>query len=478
MVYQLDGQNDKALEWMAKSLDVAREEKDSAVLAVLCNNMSLIYTKTDQHKQSLFYLKQAQLFVDKDNISRRAVICNNISTTYLKLQKPEEALESAQKGLELHSKVGYGEGIATSYNLMAQVYEQTGKEKQAFSYYKKALKEAGKKEIMAPVYAGLADLFFTKRQYDSARYYAQQALIYLKKEDAEAKRKAETVLSKLNFIQGKSTADKPRKSLVLEEQQTSYPSDYSKKLADLHLQSLKIMNDLQSRANTVENYENKLKKSRQQFDSLYIEQLQNRYKKEQDNFNIRQLYEIAQAQTQRADSLQNVLTNGGASIINYSNYAYYLTYGGLAFVVLMAIGGLIFFNRQMNVQSSRTKGLSATNQRYQKLLDNLETQQYEYAKQYEESLNSLAHKEAALSELAYFIAHKVRGPLATIQGLLYLMEQPGALTLEQAMTMLNQTCQKLDTQLHVVSDMIHTEIDSGINIDSQRENADKPDTEA
>ena len=146
VVYQEQGDYEKALKYYGKALDVKERTlgSDHPSTATTYNNMAGVYQDQGDYDKALEYYEKAlevkERVLGSDHPST-ATTYNNMAGVYKAKRDYEKALEYYDKALDVRERV-LGSGhpdTATTYNNMAVVYQKQGEYEKALGYYEKAL---------------------------------------------------------------------------------------------------------------------------------------------------------------------------------------------------------------------------------------------------------------------------------------------------------------------------------------------------
>lgn len=195
---------EKALQHYDKSLKIFEELKDTLWISRNLNNIGEIYVNWGQYENAIIIYERA-LKVKQINIKDKkgmAITLNSIGLVYLRLSRNEEAVKYFQNALKIFEEIGFTEGIASTYNNLGSIYQNTAvgndtiKLYKALDYFNKALilqkKQPHKEREVADLFNNIGNI------------YAQQADLYrsniLKSKDKNAtiniKRKFRTIKEK------------------------------------------------------------------------------------------------------------------------------------------------------------------------------------------------------------------------------------------------------------------------------------------
>ncbi len=126
------------------------------------------------------YLTKAQaMAIEVGDDAEHAQVAQAIGVAYYSIPRYDAALKSLQESLDIKTRLGLKKGIAESLDMMATIYDATGKPDLALQNYTKALglmKELGDKQGLADVMADLGVFKLEHGKYDDALQLFKQSL--------------------------------------------------------------------------------------------------------------------------------------------------------------------------------------------------------------------------------------------------------------------------------------------------------------
>jgi len=135
-IYQDQGNYDKALEYLNKSLQLTTKP---SIIATIYNNIALVYSDKGDNNKAVEYLKKAIEFDQKAGDYRGTAIgMQNLGNTYTELKNFSEAQYYLQKGLLMMQKLGDKYGEAFGYRFFGKLYLAQNKKTLSKEYFTKA----------------------------------------------------------------------------------------------------------------------------------------------------------------------------------------------------------------------------------------------------------------------------------------------------------------------------------------------------
>ncbi len=144
-VYSLLEDNDKALDYLNKSLQIKLlQPNGNTDIANTYNNIGAVYDTRQEYHKALDYYKKAlniQLGISGERHTLVATVYNNIGAVYDSQRKYSQAIDHYKKALNLRLDI-LGEShpdVAYAYNNIGYAHSAQGYYTEAINYYEKAL---------------------------------------------------------------------------------------------------------------------------------------------------------------------------------------------------------------------------------------------------------------------------------------------------------------------------------------------------
>lgn len=194
MLYDVMGENVKALEYYYKSLDVyiTMEEFESPAIATTYNNIGSVYNARGDFSKALDYYTKAldiyESFLGFEN-SKVADLYNNLGSVYVSLGDYDKAMDHYTKSLTIRERIHnvHHPDVANSYNNIGHLYNTLGKLLKAWEYYCKALaiyeKTYGDRHpYVAFVYNNIGTIYCSLlKEYETALEYHYKSIDILER---------------------------------------------------------------------------------------------------------------------------------------------------------------------------------------------------------------------------------------------------------------------------------------------------------
>lgn len=368
---------------------------DSIGLGKTYNNIGEIYKKLDEHDKALTYLLRSLSLLKKDTISYPLALYN-IGELYVQVNNINEARKYIDTSLDVAWKQGNVRVVAFNYWSLGAIARKEKNYKKAFDFYshaEKMWKELGEMRSLVQTYQEISLLYKEQQRYDEAERYLQQAM------------KLATQIK---------VSDLLVKNYLSFSQLDSLRGNYSRALHFLF------------RHNSLKDSVYNLLKAEQ------IARLQTIYETEahqQENLQLKSEKAFKDAQLESQRTMLTAITFG---LIIVAVLAWFL------YVQQKKI-----LNQKNSIQAQATV-LLKLNEDLKELNKNLEGGIAERTSQ-------LIAQNQFLAEYIFINAHKLRGPVASILGLINLLQQVAPEDKEAILVHLKTCGEQLDSIIHEVT---------------------------
>ncbi len=179
-VYSVQSENEKALEFYQKSLDIKLEINDSKGISNLYNNIALVYSNENQNGIALDYyykaLKESQNRNDKVDV---ASYYSSVGNVYYILNDYKNAIKNFTISMEMTKELKNDLALARIYNLLGNIYADISSYEESLKYFLDALelfKNAGNQQGISMLYNNLGIVYQSLKENDKALEYYQKSL--------------------------------------------------------------------------------------------------------------------------------------------------------------------------------------------------------------------------------------------------------------------------------------------------------------
>lgn len=178
------GNLDRAISVMQKSISANQSLQNENALRILYNNIGMIYTDKDDFESALLYFRKSLSILEKRNDPKEiAAELINISVSLQNLKRYYEAIELANKSIELSKLVNDLQSVKRGYGILAESYEKVGEAEKSIEYF--------------GLYATL-DRHFQQQKLESAQFEAQKQIAEANSKTQEAHKKTDIATATLN----------------------------------------------------------------------------------------------------------------------------------------------------------------------------------------------------------------------------------------------------------------------------------------
>lgn len=170
----------KNIAYARAGLQLASEEKDSASIAILLNNLGFgHYFSGHFDSASFYYFKSIQMLENRKMYPELAEAYNRLARLYRKTKSLPRAHQFYAKAMQLYKQMKNNEGIATIYNEDGVVYEYEEKYNDAIKNYEASL--AIRRQMNDSVGIGyslnfIAGVYVLQKKFAEAKDYLEQTL--------------------------------------------------------------------------------------------------------------------------------------------------------------------------------------------------------------------------------------------------------------------------------------------------------------
>ena len=371
-------------------------------------------------------------YYTKDNNSRGiAKVYNNIGSLY-RDNDYDRSLEFFQKALDIGNKMSDKSIIATSYLNLGNFYFRKKSFNQALKYYNESesLFSTLKDSVnLIQCQQNKGVVYFSLKQLDLADKLLNDASAKAKDKDLnESVASIDLTLADLYNAEGK---------FDLAEKTVIEGATYAQITKDDKLQEDFIYTHYQLEFKR-KNYESALS---------YLSEVyhQDSVTKKTNLLSQLNLFEVKNKQEE--EQKENELN---IKRIQYDNIRFW---GTAVVVLLLAIMiGLLVNNVKRKAKTNFQ--LTALNTEVSRQKDNLDRVNHHLEEIIDERTKDLQIKNKKLSEYSSYLSHQIRGPIATLKGLMNL-EKEGLVDKQECINMMDKCVLEIDEKIIEMSDMMH-----------------------
>lgn len=424
---------DQTVQTASKALNLARQLDYTKGIAEAYRVMGIgLYYKSQVEKAIDSYLNALSYFQKANSKRGMASVYNNIGNLYFDSNDYDRALDYFQRALKMAESMSNDQLIATIGLNLGNIYYRKLQYNQALQYYNKteAIFEKNKKNLNEDVLLGCIQnkgvIYYHLNQLDEAERLLLQANQKAKSKDLNLRvASIDLTLSALylskqqydvaeKFVKEGFTYSELAKSKRYESdfKYTSYQLEFKRKNYE------KALNYLQQiyRQDSLSFYNNV---------SAQLGILQAKYKQEE---------------TQREAEYRQKLDR-------FLFWASTIVAGLLLVVIALLVGNV--------KRKARTnQRLTELNAEVSRQKDNVDRINHHLEEIIDERTKDLQIKNKKLSEYSSYLSHQIRGPIATLKGLINL-EKEGLVNKEECFNMMDKCVSEIDDKIIDMSDMLH-----------------------
>lgn len=377
------------------------------------------------------YLNSLSVYQSINDVSGQAKVYNNIGNLYRDADN-DKALEYFRKALKMANPVNETELIGSIYLNIGNVYMRQKDYYQALTYYNKSkdiFTKTKNDEYVATCMQDIGVAYFNLAQYDKA----EKLLLY---SNAEAKKSSRN--------QQIASVDLTLASIYIAKKDFKKAEQFLDEgisFAEI-MKSKKLLSDFKYTS-----YQLELK--RKNFEkALYY--LQDIYQKDSSDFQNSVSARIGLLQVkhrQEEKARENELT-----IIKQKNERIF--FWGICAVAVLLFLVILLLVGNVRRKAETNKRLTELNNEVSKQKDNLDKINHHLEEIIDERTKDLQVKNRKLSDYSSYLSHQIRGPIATLKGLINL-EKEGLVNKEECFNMMDKCVSEIDNKIMDMSDMLH-----------------------
>jgi tetratricopeptide (TPR) repeat protein len=384
------------------------------------------------------------------------------------LNNPDSALNRYFDALAIYEKINDERGVAKVYNNIGNLYQLLDYEK-ALEYFGKADKIAEKYRdttLIASLYLNMGNIYNRKSMFENAKNYYNKALelFTILKNDVILVQ----CLEDLGFLYYQIRDFTKAKELLLEAHDKAKAKDMKSSVAAINLtltdlyvsegnfaEAEKYLNEGRTYSILIDNkkdiydykhtaYEMELKRKNYK---VALDYLINIYREDSVNYrsNVSTRLNFIKVEQEKAVKAISDKKDAEASRIKF--WAVTIVAGLLAIVIVLLVGSV---KRKATTNSQ----LQALNGEISRQKDNLDRINHHLEEIIDERTKDLQVKNKKLSEYSSYLSHQIRGPIATLKGLMNL-EKEGLVDKQECINMMDKCVSEIDEKIIEMSDMLH-----------------------
>lgn len=422
----------QTIKYAQQALKIAQEINyiDGIAEAYRVQGVGMYYrNRNEEAIQS--YLASLTYFEQENNQPGVAKVYNNIGNLYHDVDY-DKALEYFEKSLSLSQKLDIKDLISGLYLNIGTIYQKKGNYNTALAYFERSYKSFNDLNIPVGSIQCLQNMSIVYKdlgQLDKAEQYALEAIQKAKENDLNVTiASTNLTLSKVYIAKGE---------FAKAEQAIKEGQAYAQILKDEKLQYDFLYNSY-----TLEESRKNYQKALQ-----YLEKV---YKIDSTNYNNNVSTRIALLQEQskrKAQQQENLLLK------EKQKYSQILI---LSIIVVSAllIVVVVLLLRDVRKKALNNRQLTALNAEISDQKEDLDRINHNLENIIDERTNDLRIKNKKLSDYSSHLSHQIRGPIATLKGLMNL-EHDGLIEKEEFVQQVEKCVNDIDDKILNINEMLH-----------------------
>lgn len=377
------------------------------------------------------YLNALSYFKRSNNLLGQAKVYNNIGNLYLELDY-DESLVYLQKGLKIAQQLGNEKLIASAYLNMGNVYQRKKNFNASLDFYNKSrelLVKLNNPVDPIIILQNIGVIYYQLKQYDKAEQLLLEA-------NREAKNKD------LNTVIG--NIDLTLSSLYLEK--GLYAE--ARKFLEEGVGYAQATKDAEQEAQfTYNSYQLAFHQKNYPQAMSYLHTIYVRDSTLQADMLSTDLALMKKQHDQQEKQRENELI-----IERQKNDRVKFWWAVSASGLLLIVVGLLVGNVKRKAKTNVR--LTELNSEVSRQKDNLDRINHHLEEIIDERTRDLQIKNKKLSEYSSYLSHQIRGPIATLKGLMNL-EKEGLVDQEECINMMNKCVSDIDDKIIDMTDILH-----------------------
>jgi len=422
-----------------KALKMAQDIKYTRGIAESYRVMGIGYYYLDDPVKAIHsYLTAKDYFIQLKDMAGEASVYNNIGNLY-RYTDYDLSLEFFNKTLDIAKKLNNKQLIAGSYNNMGTVYYHKASFYQALNYYNKStalFTELKDSVNLVQLMENIGVIYFNLHQYDTA----ERLLLKANKEARQLDLNetvagidltlAELYTTQNRFVDAQKIIEEgvlfaeiiKSDKIKYDFEYTSYQLELKRRNFEKALNYLQKINKRDSIA-LKQGSSAEIKMMEEQVKQLARQKENEILKQRQDNDRIR-----------------------------------FWAVAVVAGLLLMMVGLLI---SNVKRKAKTNEQLTELNAEVSRQKDNLDRINHHLEEIIDERTKDLQIKNKKLSEYSSYLSHQIRGPIATLKGLMNL-EKEGLVDQPECIKMMNKCVGEIDNKIIEMSDMLHDPVKTSL----------------
>jgi len=422
-----------------KALELAKKLNYKAGMAESYRVMGIGYYYQDKSIEAIHsYLNALNIFQEIKDLSGEARVYNNIGNLYRNTDY-DVSLENFNKTLTIAKKLRDNSLIAGTYNNIGTVYYHKNSFNQALNYYDKSydlfasLKDSTN---MVQLMENKGVIFFNLHQYDKA-----EEILLAANKKAHQLDLNETIASiNLNLADLYIQENKFDAAKAAIEEGVLFAGI---------IKNDKIKSDFEYTSYQLESKRKNYKLALNYLKNIYAKDCI--YFKQGNSVAIKMMEEQVKQQARQKEN--EILLQRQA----YDHIRFWAV--AIVACLLLILVGLLISNVKRKAKTNDQ--LTSLNAEVLRQKDNLDRINHHLEEIIDERTKDLQIKNKKLSEYSSYLSHQIRGPIATLKGLMNL-EKEGLVDQPECIKMMNKCVGEIDNKIIEMSDMLHDPVKTSL----------------
>jgi cell division protein FtsL len=357
-----------------------------------------------------------------------AKVFNNIGNLY-QMVDYDKALENFNKSMVIAQKFQDLDLISSLYLNMGNIYNRENSYTKALEYYGKSyqlFKKLNKFELLVQCLENTGVIYFQQHNYDKAKEMLIEANTRAKQLDMNTAIPSinlsltDLYVAEGNFAEAEKVMEEGKRySELINNDKDIY--DYKHSAYKLELKRKNYEKALNYLINIYQLDSSNYKKT--------VSTKMNFFQKDQD-------YKIQSALAKKDREFSQKISGALTAMA----------------VLLLVVVGLLINN--VKRKTTTNAQLQELNSEISRQKDNLDRINHHLEEIIDERTKDLQLKNKKLSDYSSYLSHQIRGPIATLKGLLNL-EKEGLVDQEECISMMDKCVSEIDEKIIETSDMLH-----------------------
>ncbi|MGZ3873509.1 MAG: tetratricopeptide repeat protein [Mucilaginibacter sp.] len=394
------------------------------------------------------------------------------------LDQSEKAINNYLSALSYFTSVNNLKGEAKVYNNMGILFRDHDYDR-SLNYLNKSLviaKKLSDNQLIASLYLNIGNVYYRKKSfYQALNFYDKSNALFITLKDST---NLIVCLQNRGVIYFNLNQFDIAEKLLQEARRASIESDLNESVAsiDLTLASLYIVQSKFDAAEKTVNegvaYATQVKDIKMQYDYKHttyeLEFKRKNY--EQALYYLREIYKqdsaIYKSNVSTQMNLIEVTRSKEEQRIENERIVERQQYDRVKFWGVVIVAGLLSVLVALLINNVKRKAktneqLTNLNAEVSRQKDNLDRINHHLEEIIDERTKDLQVKNKKLSEYSSYLSHQIRGPIATLKGLMNL-EKEGLVDEQECIEMMNKCVGEIDDKIIEMSDMLHDPMKTGL----------------